>query len=150
MATSCAVGCRCGLDPKLLWLWCRPAAVARIRPLAREPPSAARAALKCKEDKKKKERKITLEVRMGRCDPLSPSPGTATMRRLSTAPTCAMSSTVNALSTARVGCLGTAPPGTLPTPAACGPTSLPDKAVSSRSAVTIWTFLYCEPFLTLC
>ena len=27
-------------DPVLLWLWCRPAAVALIRPLAWEPPYA--------------------------------------------------------------------------------------------------------------
>ena len=26
------VGCRCGLDPALLWLWCRPAATALIDP----------------------------------------------------------------------------------------------------------------------
>ena len=29
-----------GLDPTLLWLWCRRAAVALIRPLAWEPPYA--------------------------------------------------------------------------------------------------------------
>ena len=28
------VGCRCGSDPVLLWLWCRQAAAALIRPLA--------------------------------------------------------------------------------------------------------------------
>ena len=33
-------------DPVLLWLWCRPAATALIRPLAWEPPYAAGAALK--------------------------------------------------------------------------------------------------------
>ena len=32
-------------DPVLLWLWCRPAAVAPVRPLAWEPPHAAGAAL---------------------------------------------------------------------------------------------------------
>ena len=37
-----------GSDPALLWLWCRPAAVAPIRPLAWEPPYAAGAALKSK------------------------------------------------------------------------------------------------------
>ena len=42
---SCGVGCRQGLDPVLLWLWCRPAAVAPIRPLAWEPPHAMGAAL---------------------------------------------------------------------------------------------------------
>ena len=35
---SCGVGCRLGLDPKLLWLWCRPVATASIRPLSWEPP----------------------------------------------------------------------------------------------------------------
>ena len=32
-------------DPALLWLWCRPAAAAPIRPLAWEPPYTAGAAL---------------------------------------------------------------------------------------------------------
>ena len=45
---SCGVGCRCGLDPELLWLWYRPAAVAQIGPLAWEPPYAKGAALKKK------------------------------------------------------------------------------------------------------
>uniref|UniRef100_A0A4X1V611 Uncharacterized protein n=1 Tax=Sus scrofa TaxID=9823 RepID=A0A4X1V611_PIG len=40
VAVSCGVGCRCGLDPALLWLWCRPVATAPIRPLAWEPPYA--------------------------------------------------------------------------------------------------------------
>ena len=48
---SCGVGLRHGLDHALLWLWCRPAATAPIRPLAWEPPYAAGAAL---EDKKAK------------------------------------------------------------------------------------------------
>ena len=33
-------------DPALLWLWCRPAAVTPIRPLAWEPPYAVGVALK--------------------------------------------------------------------------------------------------------
>ena len=33
-------------DPALPWLWCRPAAVAPIQPLAWEPPYAAGMALK--------------------------------------------------------------------------------------------------------
>ena len=37
---SCGVGCRCGLDPTLLWLWHRPVATAPIQPLAWEPPYA--------------------------------------------------------------------------------------------------------------
>ena len=35
-------------DPELLWLWCRLAATALIRPLAWEPPYAAGVALKKK------------------------------------------------------------------------------------------------------
>ena len=45
---SCGIGCRWGLDPVLPWLWCRPAAVVLIRPLAWEPPYAAGVALKRK------------------------------------------------------------------------------------------------------
>ena len=33
-------------DPVLLWLWCRPAATAPIRPLAWKPPYAMGVALK--------------------------------------------------------------------------------------------------------
>ena len=39
-AMSCGVGCRRGLDPELLWLWCRPVAIALIRPLAWDSPYA--------------------------------------------------------------------------------------------------------------
>ena len=52
---SCGVGQRHSLDPVLLWLWCRVAAVAPIQPLAWEPPYAAGAAL---EKDKKKRKKI--------------------------------------------------------------------------------------------
>ena len=45
---SYGVGHRRGLDPALLWLWCRPAARAPIRPLAWELPYAM-------EDKKTKQ-----------------------------------------------------------------------------------------------
>ena len=52
---SCGVGHRGGADPALLWLWCRPAATAPIRPLAWEPPYATGAALeKAKRQKDKK------------------------------------------------------------------------------------------------
>ena len=44
-------------DPALLWLWCRPTAVAPIRPLTWEPPCAAGAALKGQKTKKKKKKK---------------------------------------------------------------------------------------------
>ena len=50
---SRGVGRRCGSDPALLWLWCRPAAAALSRPLAREPPYSAGAALKRKRERKK-------------------------------------------------------------------------------------------------
>ena len=46
IAVSSGVGHRCGSDPSLLWLWCRPAATAPIKPLAWEPPYAMGAALK--------------------------------------------------------------------------------------------------------
>ena len=41
------------MDPKLLWLWCRPAAMAPIRPVVWEPPYAMSEAL----EKERKERK---------------------------------------------------------------------------------------------
>ena len=47
------VGCRCSLDPALLWLWCRLAAVALIGLLAWKLPYAPSVALK----KKKKTEK---------------------------------------------------------------------------------------------
>ena len=40
------------MDLALLWLWCRPAAIALIRPLAWEPPYAAGGALKIQKKKK--------------------------------------------------------------------------------------------------
>ena len=43
---ACGVGRGRGSDPPLLWLWCRPAAVAPIRPLAWELPYAPPVALK--------------------------------------------------------------------------------------------------------
>ena len=46
IAMSCGVGLRCGLDPLLLWLWCRLAAEVPIRPLALELPYASSASLK--------------------------------------------------------------------------------------------------------
>ena len=50
---SCGVGCRLGLDPELLWLWCRWAAAAPIGPVAWESPYATTAALKGWRKKKK-------------------------------------------------------------------------------------------------
>jgi len=56
IAMSCDVGRRCSLDPLLPWLWCRPAGVAPIQPLAWEPPYAVDADLKRQRTKKKKKR----------------------------------------------------------------------------------------------
>ena len=55
---SCGIGCRCGSDPALLWLWCRPVAAAPIHPLSWGLPYAVGAALKSKKKKKKTERQI--------------------------------------------------------------------------------------------
>ena len=44
------------VDPMLLWLWRRPAAVAPIGPLAWEPPYAVGVALKRQNTKKKKKK----------------------------------------------------------------------------------------------
>ena len=57
IAMSCGVVCRHGLDPALLWLWCRPAATAPIIPLAWEPPYVLEE-IKRQKKKKKKEKKI--------------------------------------------------------------------------------------------
>ena len=46
LAMSCGIGCRHDSDPKLLWLWYRPAAIALIRLLAWELPYAVGTALK--------------------------------------------------------------------------------------------------------
>ena len=53
VAVTCSVGHRCGLAPKLLWLWCRPAAAVPNQPLAWEPPYATGTALKKKQKTKK-------------------------------------------------------------------------------------------------
>ena len=49
---SCGVGHRCGSDLALLWLWCRPAAVAPTGPLAWETPYAGGTALQRQKTKK--------------------------------------------------------------------------------------------------
>ena len=51
---SCGVGRRRGLDPALLWLWCKPEATAPIRPLAWESPYAAEVALEMAKRSKNK------------------------------------------------------------------------------------------------
>ena len=57
IALSCGVGCRLGLDPALLWLWCRLVAAALIRPLAWEPPYAEGVAQEIAKRKKKYKKK---------------------------------------------------------------------------------------------
>ena len=54
---SCGVDCRHSSDLALLWLWCRPAATAPIRPLAWEPPYAAGVALKDQKTKEKRKKR---------------------------------------------------------------------------------------------
>ena len=57
---SCDGGHRHSLDLVLLWLWCRPATVALIKPLAWEPSHAVGAALKNTKTKpKNKQTKYT-------------------------------------------------------------------------------------------
>ena len=51
---SYGVGHRHGLDPTLLWLWHRPAALAPTGPLDWEPPYAPGVALKRQKTKKEK------------------------------------------------------------------------------------------------
>jgi len=51
---SCGVGCGRGLDPTLLWLWCRLVATAPICPLAWEPPYSIGVAQKMAKRQKKK------------------------------------------------------------------------------------------------
>ena len=53
VASSCSVGCRCGLDLALLWLGCRSAAAAWIQHLVWEAPCATGTALKSQKKKKK-------------------------------------------------------------------------------------------------
>ena len=58
---SCGVSGRLGSDPALLWLWCRLAATALIRPLAWEPLYASVAAQEmAKKQKQKKDQKIKI------------------------------------------------------------------------------------------
>ena len=55
LPVSCGVGRRHGLDPSFLWLWCRPAAVTLIWPLAGKLPYTAGVALK----RQRKEKKLS-------------------------------------------------------------------------------------------
>ena len=51
------------LDPVLLWLWCKPAAVAPIRPLAWDPPYVLGIALKKKKSSKLETTQISISSR---------------------------------------------------------------------------------------
>ena len=58
ITVNCGVGSRHGLDPMLLWLWCRMAAAAPTGPLAWVPPYTAGVALeKAKRQKRQKKKK---------------------------------------------------------------------------------------------
>ena len=56
MVVSGGVGHRCGLDLALLWLWCRPEAVALIRSLDCHTPYDMCVAIKGKERRKERKR----------------------------------------------------------------------------------------------
>ena len=57
-AMSCGLSHRHSSDPALLWLWCKPAATARVQPPAWELPyAAAGAALKRQKTKQKRKKK---------------------------------------------------------------------------------------------
>ena len=62
VAASCGVGHRRGSDSTLLWLWCRLAPGALLRPLARELPYAAGSAFLKKKKKKKKKKASKINV----------------------------------------------------------------------------------------
>ena len=57
---SSGAGCRHSLDT--MWLWCRPAAIALIEPLAWEPPYTMGAALKKTKDTHTKKNKNKQEL----------------------------------------------------------------------------------------
>ena len=63
---SCGVDRRHRSDLALLWLRHRPAATALIRPLAREPPHAASAALKRQKTKKKEKERESVREKIKR------------------------------------------------------------------------------------
>jgi len=57
IVVSCSVGSRHTSDLLLLWLWCGPATVALLQPLAWKPPYVESSALKRPKKKKERERK---------------------------------------------------------------------------------------------
>ena len=52
VALSCGVGCRCGSDVALLWLWCRLAAVGPMQPLTQELSYTVGVSIKRKKEKR--------------------------------------------------------------------------------------------------
>ena len=62
---SYGVGHRCGSDPTLLWLWCRPVAIALIGPLAWETLYAMRAAQEMAKRQEKKKKKTKDDAHRG-------------------------------------------------------------------------------------
>ena len=75
------------LDPELLWLWCKLAAVTLIGPLAWELPNAAGSALKSKQTKKQTKKQLQilwylLILFRLVCPPQASMLGVFTLRRL--------------------------------------------------------------------
>ena len=62
LSMSCGVGHRRGSDLVLLWLWCRLAAVAPIRPLAWELPYAAGVALTSKKQSQTNKMSYNIQI----------------------------------------------------------------------------------------
>ena len=62
VAVSCGVGCRLGLDPVLLWLCCRLAAIAPNGPLAWELSYAMGVALKRPKNPTKQQQKTPSDI----------------------------------------------------------------------------------------
>ena len=58
---------RCNLEPTLLWLWCRLAAMALIQPLAQELQYATSTTLKKKTKNRGKEKKTNINYRQNLC-----------------------------------------------------------------------------------
>ena len=59
---SCGVGGRCGANPVLLWLWCKPAATALISTPSLGTSICVGVALKRQKKKKRKERVVELRT----------------------------------------------------------------------------------------
>ena len=57
---SCGVGQRFRSDLALLWLWCRPADTAPIRPVVWESPYASGAALKRERKREREKERISM------------------------------------------------------------------------------------------